>query len=777
MKRLGLNQVLTIAVLVSLFCGIAAIVGYTAKSTYDISIDLEQEGLQRTAKNVVDVLEMYIGNGMDTAENLAASPSLAEALQGSPQTAQAMLQQYIANTDHLMSLIVIDPAGKPVAGAIRNNEPLAPSFADREYYKAVMGGQDSYVGSTVLMGKSSGVLLFFVARAIKDANGKTIGLVVVCPSWDAFTKKFLDPVRFGDSGYGYMLDAKGVVIAHAKDKSMLLSPPTDRTISDRALALKNGIMKYDFKGEHKFMAVAQSPTTGWLVCMTASESEMAALASGQRNVLLLIGAAVLILVAGLIIVFNKVVVLSPLAAIAAFAAAVADGDLKAVLRGRFRFELAGLAHNLERMVAELKTKLGFAQGVMEGIPTPCGIVGPDCNMLWANKQICELLEKNAPPETYLGQKSGQFYLNDASKETCSDRALTERRAITAHNEYVAPSGKKLRIDVITTPFYDMDGNLLGSISFWSDQTERYLQQERIAAQNALMTDTADAASNTADRMASAAEELSAQIEQANQGAQEQNNRVQETVTAVEEMNATILEVARNAGETAGNAVAARDKAREGAALVEDVVAAVDKVRQAADKLKTNMHGLGEQAQGIGAVLGVISDIADQTNLLALNAAIEAARAGEAGRGFAVVADEVRKLAEKTMHATKEVGQAINGIQHGTADTVTMVEQASAAVEQATALAKRSGDALGEIVAVVETAGDQVRAIATAAEEQSATSEEINRAVEAISRIASETAQAMGQSAQAVTELAAQAHELNTLVADIKGGNGQAALTV
>jgi methyl-accepting chemotaxis protein len=687
-----------------------------------------------------------------------------------------LLQTYIANSADLFSLIVIDPSGKPVAGSIRNKEPLAPSFADREYFKAVMGGKDSYVGSTILKGKSSGVLLFFVARAVKDTAGKTIGLVVVCPSWDAFTAKFLDPVRFGASGYGYMLDAKGVVIGHAMDKNLLLSQPPDKTIAERALALKNGIMKYDFKGEHKFMAVAEAAQTGWLVCMTASESEMAALASGQRSVLLAIGAAVLVLVAGLIIVFNKVVVLSPLAAIAAYAAAVADGDLKAALAGRFRFELAGLAHNMERMVAELKNKLGFAQGVMEGIPTPCGIVGPDCNMLWANQQICDLLEKNAPAATYFGQKSGQFYLNDASKETCSDRALAERRAITAHNEYVAPSGRKLRIDVITTPFYDMDGKLLGSISFWSDQTERYLQQERIAAQNALMSGTADAASNTADRMASAAEELSAQIEQANQGAQEQNNRVQETVTAVEQMNATILEVARNAGETASNAAAARDKAREGAALVVDVVAAVDKVRLAADKLKTNMHGLGEQAQGIGAVLGVISDIADQTNLLALNAAIEAARAGEAGRGFAVVADEVRKLAEKTMHATKEVGQAISGIQHGTADTVTMVEQAATAVEQATALAKRSGDALGEIVAVVETAGDQVRAIATAAEEQSATSEEINRAVESISRIASETAEAMGQSAQAVTELAAQAHELNTLVSDIKGGSGQASLT-
>jgi methyl-accepting chemotaxis protein len=776
MKRLGLNHVLTLAVIVSLFCGIAAIIGYTAQSTYGISLDLEQEALERTAKNLGSILELYISSAEDQVESLASQPAVVEALSGSPETAQTMLRQFVANADNLFSALIIDTSGKPVAGALKSGEGLAPSYADREYFKSIMNGQQSYVTKAILKGKTSNTLLFVAAHAVKDAAGKTVGMVIVSPIWENFTKRYLDPVRFGDSGYAYMFDGKGIVIAHAKDKSMLLSPPADRTISDRALALKNGIMRYDFKGEKKFMAVAEVPATGWLVCMTASESEMAALASNQRNVLLVIGAAVLVLVAALIIVFNKVVVLSPLAAIAAFAAAVADGDLKARLSGRFRFELAGLAHNMERMVEELKTKLGFAQGVMKGIPTPCGIVGPDCNMLWANKQICDLLEKNAAPETYTGQKSGQFFLNDASKETCSDRALAERRVIAAHNEYTAPSGKKLRIDVITTPFYDMDGKLLGSISFWNDQTEHHLQQERIAAQNALMTDTAEAASATSDRMASAAEELSAQIEQANQGAQEQNNRVQETVTAVEQMNATILEVARNAGETATNAAAARDKAREGADLVVNVVEAVDKVRRAADQLKTNMRGLGEQAQGIGAVLGVISDIADQTNLLALNAAIEAARAGEAGRGFAVVADEVRKLAEKTMHATKEVGEAISGIQRGTADTVGMVDQAAQAVEQATVLAQRSGEALGEIVSVVEAAGDQVRAIATAAEEQSATSEEINRAVESISRIASETASAMGQSAQAVGELAAQAHELNTLVANIKGGSGQHALT-
>jgi len=775
-KRPGLNTVLTFSVIVSLFLGISSIIIYTSKSTHSISMAMKEESLQGTANNISNVLDMYVNNALRQADNIASQPIVVDALNGSPQQATKMLQQLVSQSDELASAIVIDALGKPVAGATKNSEALPPSYADREYFKAIMAGQHEYVSQSILKAKTSGNLIFVAAHSIVAADGKILGMAIVCPLWDQFTKKFIDSVQFGATGYGYMLDGTGVIIAHARDKSVLLTSPADRTISDRALALKNGILTYDYKGEQKYMAVASVPQTGWLVCMTSSESEMAALAAGQRNVLMGLGAAVLLGVAALIVIFNKVVVLTPLAAIAAYAAAVADGDLQAKLTGRFRFELAGLAHNLERMVGELKTKLGFAQGVMNGIPAPCGIVGPDCTMIWANQQICDLLEKNAPPKTFTGQKSGQFYLNDASRETCSDKALRQRNVMTAHNEYVSPSGKQLRIHVISTPFFDMDDNLLGSISFWNDQTEAYVQQERIAAQNALMGDTAAKASATSDRMASAAEELSAQIEQANQGAQEQNNRVQETVTAVEQMNATILEVARNAGETAQNALAARDKAREGAGLVVEVVTAVGKVRDAAERLKETMGGLGDQAQGIGAVLGVISDIADQTNLLALNAAIEAARAGDAGRGFAVVADEVRKLAEKTMQATKEVGQAISGIQRGTADTVGMVAEAARAVEQATALAERSGAALTEIVAVVETAGDQVRAIATAAEEQSATSEEINRAVEAISRIASQTAQAMDQSTQAVGELAAQAQELNALVVDIQGGSGQAALS-
>ncbi|HWR04594.1 MAG TPA: methyl-accepting chemotaxis protein, partial [Humidesulfovibrio sp.] len=177
-------------------------------------------------------------------------------------------------------------------------------------------------------------------------------------------------------------------------------------------------------------------------------------------------------------------------------------------------------------------------------------------------------------------------------------------------------------------------------------------------------------------ISAAAEDLSAQIEQSRRGADHQSQRVAETATAMEEMNATVLEVAQNAGRAADTSENARKNAAQGAHVVEQAVTGIGEVQKSSEELKDDMAALGRQADGIGTVLSVISDIADQTNLLALNAAIEAARAGDAGRGFAVVADEVRKLAEKTMTATKEVGDAIRGIQDGTRKNLEGVERAA-----------------------------------------------------------------------------------------------------
>ena len=166
-------------------------------------------------------------------------------------------------------------------------------------------------------------------------------------------------------------------------------------------------------------------------------------------------------------------------------------------------------------------------------------------------------------------------------------------------------------------------------------------------------------------------------------------------------------------------------------------------------------------------MGVIADIADQTNLLALNAAIEAARAGDAGRGFAVVADEVRKLAEKTMSATQEVGQAITGIQAGTRKNIQNVEQVAVTIEGATNMSVRSGESLKKILELVHLVNDQVQSIATASEQQSAASEEINQSVEQVATISAETAQAMEQASGAVADLTQQAQSLQRVIEKMK----------
>ena len=268
-------------------------------------------------------------------------------------------------------------------------------------------------------------------------------------------------------------------------------------------------------------------------------------------------------------------------------------------------------------------------------------------------------------------------------------------------------------------------------------------------------------------VSAASESLSAQIVQSSRGADEQSSRVHETATAMEEMNATVLEVARNAQQAATASNHTKEQAAEGAGILNDAVKGIESVRTQSMAIKEDMSQLGKQAEGIGQVLDVIADIADQTNLLALNAAIEAARAGEAGRGFAVVADEVRKLAEKTMTATQEVGKAITEIQNGTRKNIENVEHVAASIEHATSLSVKSGESLTQILAFVDQVNDQVRSIATASEQQSAASEEINQSVEQVATISAETAQAMGHATHSVAELIQQAQVLKQLIQEMK----------
>ena len=306
----------------------------------------------------------------------------------------------------------------------------------------------------------------------------------------------------------------------------------------------------------------------------------------------------------------------------------------------------------------------------------------------------------------------------------------------------------------------------------SRKAQEAMEQAEAASKDAqskteAMLVAADKLEQVGGVVSSASTELSAQIEQSDRGAAESAQRLSEAATAMNEMNATVQEVAKNAGSASTASAETREKAEAGAQVVEKAVRSIDQVHQMSLELKGDMTQLNEHAQDITRIMNVISDIADQTNLLALNAAIEAARAGEAGRGFAVVADEVRKLAEKTMASTNDVGNAIKAIQESTAKSMTGVDNAVERIGEATELANQSGQALQEIVATVEATGDQVNAIATASEEQSAASEEINQSIVQVNDMSRQTAEAMAEAAKAVSDLAAQAQGLTNLIQELK----------
>jgi methyl-accepting chemotaxis protein len=274
---------------------------------------------------------------------------------------------------------------------------------------------------------------------------------------------------------------------------------------------------------------------------------------------------------------------------------------------------------------------------------------------------------------------------------------------------------------------------------------------------------------TAEHVASASEEISASATQTANGSETQKDQVHQIATAMQEMSSTVHEVSENCNKAAESAHKASETAREGGAIVDDTLTLMRSIADSVRETAKSVQQLGTRSDQIGKIVGVIDDIADQTNLLALNAAIEAARAGEQGRGFAVVADEVRKLAERTTKATKEIAEMIQSVQSETRGAVEKMQSGTQQVEKGVEVTAKAGDSLKQIIGQAEHVGEMVTHIATAATEQSSATEQVNANMEQINKLVAESAEGAQQSATACEQLSSLALELQNLVSRFKLG--------
>jgi len=273
--------------------------------------------------------------------------------------------------------------------------------------------------------------------------------------------------------------------------------------------------------------------------------------------------------------------------------------------------------------------------------------------------------------------------------------------------------------------------------------------------------------STAGQLASSSELLSAVTQQTNTGMDKQLSETEQVATAINEMSATAHEVARNAAEVASAAHAANEEAQQGSGVAKKLMTAINEQVVEVGVVDESLKRLQQQALKISEVVNVINGIAEQTNLLALNAAIEAARAGEQGRGFAVVADEVRTLATRTQESTTEISETITQLQNETNTTVEAMSHALEKAKETEGFVTESSERLHSIAGAVDTINTMITQIASATEEQTSVAEEININVSTIKTIAEQVAQGASQTTSATGEMSSLAHQLEQLISKFK----------
>ncbi len=539
----------------------------------------------------------------------------------------------------------------------------------------------------------------FVAAPVHDHVGRVEAVAVLRVPRSQLAAIMALRTGMGETGETFLVGGDGLMRSDSfraeathSLKASFASPGTGtvRTrAAQKALAGESGAaLTEDFRGARVLSGFAPVSVGGVTWALLAETDEDEALAAVDELTLAALGLGLFTIVAVLAatVYFLRLELLRPFAAIRNYLRQTAGGDLAATLPGRFKAEMAEIRAGLLEMTGELKIKLGFAESVLRAMTVPCLVANSKNRLTFVNRQLLDLLQEPGEPGGHRGRDLDEFLggLQDGGAMAGGCRACLEEDGAVCGLETSGRGhgGREFHVRLDAALLRDLDDNRLGLFVLFTDLTDITAQAERMRAQNDLVAGLAARADRIAEGVSAGARDLSGSVEAAAEGAALQTARIRDVSAAAESAHATLDAAAGQAIEAAARAEDSVNTARAGATAMTRSTEAMARITELTAELRENMRELGDKARSIGNVVAVISDIADQTNLLALNAAIEAARAGDHGRGFAVVADEVRKLAEKTMDATREVGQSVRAIQDSATRNVSGAAQAADAVDEA-----------------------------------------------------------------------------------------------